>query len=512
MGDLDYKGDGVVLKEIIEERKLKKAILAKFLDVSEATLDNWLYTDRKKSSFLDLRTIYYICNLLQVPAERFNKADLLKNLDLPLGDLPNNVELIYPDYKDYRPKPEQYTNTTTPSAESIFVDRYFYAFSKHVLKGVQEKLYVLHYLTGSIGTDQNGVGELSTQFEQNNREYFQKLEDRLERFKSEKGVDSFSYRRLLQLPLKPRMSIDESFLPFQEAFAPLDKDLIEISINEKFSELDYATGLQDFCKKRFYAWPLLKPENANQPEHTIVKQYLNKIESPEVREELGKRWDKMREQDQSGRPPEFNEHEKSYIHIAKAIELMPTEEFEHTLNCFHKFPEFFALFVLGNPRRLYSFWLIDETCTITEYVRITPNGYPIIDRLFVEKKIFNNDIADELGKLNHDEFEKLTRMEPGFIESPHENKRVVREILSIMTEKVWDYLLYAIYELTKRYEYLNYERDLMKKDREPTRDTLLAIHKLKEKIKSTRELYVFRSQHFRKKINHLREIEAKIAS
>lgn len=93
-------------------------------------------------------------------------------------------------------------------------------------------------------------------------------------------------------------------------------------------------------------------------------------------------------------------------HIVRAISL---QDFIHFTNCYQKFPDFFQLYVIQNPARLYSFYLFDEKVICNEYLRFDKSGIPSCDNLWINMRSGTpGGDGDQIIDLQLDDFNALT--------------------------------------------------------------------------------------------------------
>lgn len=93
-------------------------------------------------------------------------------------------------------------------------------------------------------------------------------------------------------------------------------------------------------------------------------------------------------------------------HIVRAMSL---QDFIHFTNCYQKFPDFFQLYVIQNPARLYSFYLFDEKVICNEYLRFDKSGIPSCDNLWINMRSGSSEgDGDQIIDLQLDDFNALT--------------------------------------------------------------------------------------------------------
>jgi hypothetical protein len=71
--------------------------------------------------------------------------------------------------------------------------------------------------------------------------------------------------------------------------------------------------------------------------------------------------------------------------IEVVIESLFEETFEHFCYCYKYCNGHFKLYVVQHPVRLYSYYIADENCILSEYLRFDIKGLPVPDILFINK-------------------------------------------------------------------------------------------------------------------------------
>jgi len=96
------------------------------------------------------------------------------------------------------------------------------------------------------------------------------------------------------------------------------------------------------------------------------------------------------------------------------VESLFPETFKHFCNCFEHFADHFQLYVIRPPLRLFSYYIVDEKYSISEYLRIDEKGIPLPDILFIDlnDETHPDPIAEELISNHMDDFRKLLQYNP----------------------------------------------------------------------------------------------------
>lgn len=96
------------------------------------------------------------------------------------------------------------------------------------------------------------------------------------------------------------------------------------------------------------------------------------------------------------------------------VESLFLETFEHFCYCYEKLEAQFKLYILPNPLRLFSYYIVDEQFSISEYLRFDEKGVALPDLLFVDKdeSIAPNPVAKRLIDTHLADFHQLLKSNP----------------------------------------------------------------------------------------------------
>ncbi len=128
------------------------------------------------------------------------------------------------------------------------------------------------------------------------------------------------------------------------------------------------------------------------------------------------------------------------------VEGMLPEAFGHFARCLQQFPDQCSFYIITKPFRLYTYYLVDDNVTLTEYHRFDRSGIPMPDTLFVNiRNPFKKEsIGGTYFESCFDEFERIIN---------NQNNAEARLTHHLMKQKTYE----AIHEL---------QHDIEKKKRE----------------------------------------------